>query len=133
MKNDNRDAFTDHVLNNIPFREYNTLSSEQLSAITDAVSAKKPETKHAINVRGTIHLFFMRFYFVFFIGRDRRISTEAIEEDRREKVTLFGNIIYFMIMLLGPALFISLGLYGLKSMFGIDFFPGKHMGGVLGL
>jgi hypothetical protein len=133
MGNDDRDAFTDHVLNNIDFKDYRSLSSEQLSAITDAVSARKPEKKHAVSVRGTINLFFAKFYFVFFMGRDRRISTEAIEEERREKVSLFGNLIYLMIVFLSLTLFAIYVLYGLKNILGIDLIPSIHMGWILGL
>lgn len=127
------DAFCYYILNNIDFNVLKSLSSEQLSAIEDAIKACQLRTKHAIDIRKTIKLYFIRFYFVFLIGRDRRLSVQEIEEDRREKVTLLGNILYAMIVFSGLLLFVIVSLYGLKTMIGIDLFPGEHMGRIFGL
>ena len=127
------DAFCYYILNNIDFNVLKSLSSEQLSAIEDAIKACQLRTKHAIDIRKTIKLYFIRFYFVFLIGRDRRLSVQEIEEDRREKVTLLGNILYGMIVFSGLLLFVIVSLYGLKTMIGIDLFPGEHMGRIFGL
>ncbi len=127
------DAFCYYILNNIDFNVLKSLSSEQLSAIEDAIKACQLRTKHAIDIRKTIKLYFINFYFVFLIGRDRRLSVQEIEEDRREKVTLLGNILYAMIVFSGLLLFVIVSLYGLKTMIGIDLFPGEHMGRIFGL
>ncbi|MCK5427223.1 MAG: hypothetical protein KAJ34_05965 [Thermodesulfovibrionia bacterium] len=127
------DAFCYYILNNIDFNVLKSLSSEQLSAIEDAIKACQLRTKHAIDIRKTIKLYFINFYFVFLVGRDRRLSVQEIEEDRREKVTLLGNILYAMIVFSGLLLFVIVSLYGLKTMIGIDLFPGEHMGRIFGL
>ena len=127
------DAFCYYILNNIDFNVLKSLSSEQLSAIEDAIKACQLRTKHAIDIRKTIKHYFIRFYFVFLIGRDRRLSVQEIEEDRRGKVTLLGNILYAMIVFSGLLLFVIVSLYGLKTMIGIDLFPGEHMGRIFGL
>ncbi len=136
-RNKNVDALCYYVLNKIDFNVLKSLSSEQLSSIQDAIYACQLRTKHAVDIRGTINLFFMRFYYALIVGRDRRIFVEEIEEDRREKVTLLGNLVYFMVVfpgiILGILLFVIIGLYSLKNMFGIDLLPGEHMGRILGL
>jgi hypothetical protein len=67
------------------------------------------------------------------MGRDRRISREAVEEERRGKVTLLGYVIFLIVVLLGLTLIVMIGLYGVKMILGIDLVPGKHMGGIFGL
>jgi hypothetical protein len=67
------------------------------------------------------------------MGRDRRVYKEAIEEERRGKVTLLGNTAFLIIVLSAFLLLIITGLYGLKILAGIDLFPGKHMGWIFGL
>ena len=133
MNNKSIDAFTSHILNNIDFKVFNSLSPEQLSAIRDAIRAGNPQKKHAIDIRGIINLFFIRYYFVILMGRDRRISREAVEEERRGKMTLLGNVIFLIVVLLGLTLIVMIGLYGVKMISGIDLVPGKHMGGIFGL
>ncbi len=131
--NKNIDAFTHHILDNIDFKVFNSLSPEQLSAITEAIRAGLPQKKHALDVRGTINLFFIRYYFVFFMGQDHRITTEAIEEERRDKVAFLGNMVFLIIVLSALMWLVVIGLYGFKSILGIDLFSGKHMGGIIGL
>jgi hypothetical protein len=133
MKNNKDiDAFCYYILNNIDYNVLDSLSSKQLTAIEDAVKACQLRTKHAVDIRKTINLFFMKFYFAFFIGRDRRLSVQEIEADRREDVTLLGNLIYLMFVLSALILLTVIGLYGFKTFLGIDLFPGKHMGEIFG-
>lgn len=134
MNNDkNIDAFTYHIMKNIDSNTRNSLSPLQLSAIKEAIRASQPKKKHPVDIRGVINLFFIRYYFVFLMGRDRRIYTEEIEIERRQNVALLGNIIYLIFVISPFILLILIALYFLKIGLGIDLFPGKHMGRIFGL
>ena len=135
--NKKTDALCYYILNKIDLNILKSLSSEQLSAIENAIEACELRTKHAINIRGTIKLYFISFYFAFLMGRDRRFFVDEIEAERREKVTLLENfissILVLSLVLSAFTLLILLGLYGLKTFLGIDLFPGEHMGRIFGL
>ena len=134
MKYDNNiDAFTYHILNNIDSNVLDSLSSSQLSSIKEAIRASKPEKRHSVKMKGMIKLFFVQYYFVFFIGRDRRISTQELEIERRQDAGLLGNIIFLTFVISPFILLIIIALYFLKIGLGIDFFPGQHIGWIFGL
>ncbi len=127
------DAFTHHIVNNIHADVLNSLSPKQLSAIKEAIIASQPRKKHSIDIRGAINLFFARYYFVFLMGRDQRISRQEIEAERRENTTLLWDLI-FMIFVLSPFILLTLiALYFLKIGLEIDIFTGEHMGWIFGL
>lgn len=136
-RNKNIDTLCNYVLNRIDFNILKSLSPEQLAVIEDAINACQLREKHVFDIRGKINLFFMRYYFVFLIGRDRRAFVDELEADRRAKVSLLGNLVYFMIVfsgiVLGILFFMIIGLYTIKTSLGIDLFPGEHMGRFLGL
>lgn len=127
------DAFTFHIINNIDANMLNTLSPAQLSAIKDAITASKPKKKPFIDFRGIINLFFARYYFVFLMGRDRRMSTQEIEYERRQNVALIGNIIFFIFVSSPFILLTLIILYFLKMGMGIDLIPEHHFGWLFGL
>ncbi|MBI4683223.1 MAG: hypothetical protein HY757_09015 [Nitrospirae bacterium] len=135
--NKNIDALCYYVLNKIDFNVLKSLSPEQLSAIEGAIDACQLRTKHAVDVRGKIYLYFSRLYFVFFVGRDRRAFVQDIEEERRGKMNALGNLIYFMFVsaavIFAFTALLIIGLYVLKISLGIDIFPGRHMGEIIGL
>lgn len=134
MNNDNdTDAFTYHIIKNINVEVIKTLSSKQLSAIKEAIKASQPKKKHSIDFRGIISFFFVRYYFVFLMGRDRRIATQEIEIERRENTALLGNIIFVIFVISPFILLIFIALYFFKMLLGIDIFPGEHMGWIFGL
>ena len=133
MINDRQiDAYTSHILNNIDTDVLKSLSSRQYAAITEAIRAGQSRKKHAVDIRGIIRLFFVRYYFVFLMGRDRRISTQEMEMERRENVALLGNLTFIIFVTAPFILLILLALYFLKIGLGIDLFPG-HTGGIFGL
>ena len=134
MNNDkNSDAFTYHVLNRIDPKTLKSLTPLQLSAIKSAIRANQPKKRHPIDFRGGINLFFIKYYFVFFMGRDRRTFTQETELGRREDVALLGNISFIIFALTPFILFALVLLYFLKIGLGIDIFPNEHMGWILGL
>ncbi len=84
--------------------------------------------KHRIDLRGTIPLFFRKYYFVILIGRDTRETTQAIEADRRAGVRRVGFIMSLVFISIPLLIFIFLLLYFLKSALGINIFPHRHLG-----
>ncbi|TNF94378.1 MAG: hypothetical protein EP297_11890 [Gammaproteobacteria bacterium] len=108
-----------------------TMTSQQLNAVRDALVANAPYNRHAVDLRGAISLFFARYYFVFLAGRDRRRRTRLQEFQRAHK----GNIplgfvlsfiaISFLIALLWVLVIVV--LYWLKREMGIDIFPDMHL------
>ncbi len=134
MNNDKKiDAFTYHIINNIDTEILNSLSSSQLTAIKNAIKANKPKERHPIDFRGVINLFFIKYYFVLFVGRDRRTSTQEMEIGRRENAALLGNISFILFVLSPIVLFVLILLYFLKIGLGINIFPNEHMGWIIGL
>ena len=51
----------------------------------------------------------------------------------RRQVALTGNLVYFIIVILSIFLSMAVGLYLIKTLLGIDLFPGSHMGRYFGL
>ena len=134
MNNDKQvDAFTYHILNNIDNNVLASLSPSHLSSITEAIKASKPKKKHPIDIRGMVKLFFAQYYFVFLMGRDRRISTQELEIERRQDAGLLGNMIFLVFVISPFILLMIIALYFFKIVLGIDLFPGQHMGWIFGL
>ena len=129
----NLNTLCTYVLNKIDFNILESLSDEQLATIEDAINTCQLREKHAFDLRGKINLFFMKYYFVFLIGRDRRAFVEDIEAERIRKVSLIGNLVYFIFIILAIFFSTAVGLYLIKTLLGIDLFPGVHMGKYLGL
>ena len=129
----NLNTLCTYVLNKIDFNILESLSDEQLATIEDAINTCQLREKHAFDLRGKINLFFMKYYFVFLIGRDRRAFVEDIEAERIRKVSLIGNLVYFIFIILAIFFSAAVGLYLIKTFLGIDLIPGVHMGKYLGL
>jgi len=121
------DPFTYHVYNQIDPNVRSTLTPTQVTAIENAIRAGRPYQRHPVDLRGTFPLYFIRFYFVILIGRDKRTQTRNKEDRRRQKAVLLSALlsIYMLLSLLAPVIF--LGLYLLKSLAGIDIFPAFHL------
>lgn len=131
IKIDNHtDPFTHHVYESIDPRVRETFTPSQVHAIETAIRANKPYQKHPVDLRGVIPLFFIRFYFVLLMGRDRRLPTRNKEDKRRKKASLTSAMlsVYTLACMLLP---IGLGLlYLIKSALGIDLFEGVHLSDV---
>ncbi len=105
----------------------------QLQAIKDLLekAIPKPAPK-LVNLRFEIDLLFESFYFVLFVGKNRR------QQRRRYPVSWierWGNTLVVIMVLLGLNLTISFSVllmaYLVKSFVGIDFFPNEHLGDVI--
>jgi len=125
------DPFTHHVLSKISDDVLTSLTPEQLSEISGAISASRPLKKHPIDFRGVITLFFARFYFVLLMGRDRRYSVKAIERERRRNSDIIASILFVFTILSPVIVGIFLLLYFIKSFLGIDIFPNTHLWDIL--
>ena len=130
-QNDSNKIFADFTMSRIDRLVRDTMTPQQLNAVRDALVANAPYSRHSVDFRGAISLFFARYYFVFLAGRDRRYKTRLQELQRAHK----GNIplgfilsfiaISFLIALLWVLAIVS--LYWLKREMGIDIFPDVHL------
>ena len=82
---------------------------------------------HRLDFRGTIPLFFRRYYFVVLIGRDTRQETKKIEAERRYRVRRVNNAVSAFFLLIPFFLLVFLLLYYLKSALGINIMPVLHL------
>lgn len=130
------DPYVAHVIDKIDPGIRATLSEQQLHAIREALdirAADRRRRRHWIDVRGGIPLYIARYYFVFLLGRDRRVGRRRTEYVRRDKASKLGNALFIM-AILSPFILLGLvGLYFLKSALGIDLFPYSHLPSLLGL
>ena len=121
------DPYTQHILNSLEPGVLATLNLWQLRAITQAINANTPYKKHPVDFRVTVNLFFIKFYLVFFMGRDRRNRQRQEEikiKNLAGKVTTYG--IYYLLIMAGIVILL-LGMYIIKSLLGIDIFPNHHL------
>ena len=125
------DAYTAHVMENIPADIYKTLNYAQIEAVKEAIGKNAPYRKHPIDLRATLSFYFFRFYFVFLLGRDRRSlsrNKESYRQQQAKTISLFA-FLYTAFCVLLPIIFIL--LYLMESWFGIELFP-NHLGDYLG-
>lgn len=125
------DPFTFHVYNQIPPDIRATFTPSQVTAIENAIRASRPFQKHPVDMRGTIPLYFIRFYFVLLIGRDKRSQTRNKEDVRRRKAALGSAMLSVYLVLSALAPIVLFLLYILKSALGIDLFEGIHLEDIL--
>jgi len=125
------DPFTHHVMSKIDKNILDSLTTEQLSEIKAAISASKPLKKHPVDFRGIISLFFVRFYFVLLMGRDRRYTVKSIEKERRRSADIFASFLFFITILSPIIVGLFLLAYFIKSFLGIDIFPDSHLWDIL--
>ena len=134
------DPFADHVLHAMPPELKATFSRPQLEAIQRAVEKTRGASRHLIDVRGVIPLFFTSLYFVFLLGKDRRRSTLQVLAERRRTAGQGARCLATAAFLLAAVLCLALLaaaafvlLYAVKWLLGIDIFPGARLGDFLGL
>ena len=93
------DAFTSAVMRRIDYfvsqGEVEPLSPEQLSIVEKGVSACKPKV-HAIDIRGVLPLHFVRLYYVFLMGRDKRSLKQTIAHDVRQRTKPIAHVIFWI-------------------------------------
>ena len=121
------DPFTYHVMERIDPKVRASLTPAQLSAIKEAISASRPLKNHPIDIRGIIPVFFVRYYFVFLSGRDRRSSTRRLEEKRQWLTSLSGALMLFFLGVAPLILILVLVLYLIKCTMGINIMTETHL------
>lgn len=121
------DAYTQHVMSRIEPDVFKTLNIIQLQAIQTAISTNSPFRQHALDIRGTLPLYFSKLYFVILMGRDRRTATRLKESVRRKTMRGVSLIMFLYIILAAGTPLILILLYGLKVLAGIDVFPDFHL------
>ncbi len=125
------EIIADHTLSRLPSAVRSSLTNEQLCAIRKAMVQRSGAGRHSIAIRFTLPLFFRKYYFAFFFGRDRRRRTVDNEIHRTENTfKIFQSTLVFgglSVFFFGLGLTLLTGLYLLKNALGIDIFPGFHL------
>jgi hypothetical protein len=125
------EIIADYTLSRIPLEVRSSFTEEQLLAIRKALIQQSSSGRHRIAIRLTLPLFFRKYYFAFFFGRDRRRRTVDSENSRIQKTPkLIRNTIvisFLTIFTLGFVLAVLAALYLLKYALGIDIFPDSHL------
>jgi len=96
--------------------------NEMIRLINKLIS---PPSRKLVDLRFTVDLIITRYFVVLLVGKDRRSQKRNYLP---ENVSKFGNLVTAWIILISLNLFIIgnilLGLYLIKSVVGINFFPG---------
>lgn len=125
------EIIADYTVSRIPAAVRSSLSEEQLNAVRKAIVQQSGPGHHKVDIRVTLPLFFRKYYFAFFFGRDRRRSTVNNEKSRIENtprlvksILIFGSMSIFFF---GLGLTVLTCLYLLKNALGVDLIPGFHL------
>ena len=128
---ENTDAYVEYTLSRLPRDVLNGLTDKQLSAIRTALGAQIESSRHAVDLRIRVPLFFRSYYVVLFMGRDRRRSVFKTERYRIEilpKGLRRGIFDAASALVLGVLILCLLTLiYLAKSAMGIDIFKNIHL------
>lgn len=128
-----KDPFTYHVMKRINPEIRASFTPRQLEAVEEAISEGGREKDYSVNFRGTIPLFFARYYLVMLAGRDRRCGVTRKERKIKKKMTA-ARVLLLSFFICWPVLLVLfLLMYFLKRYLGIDFLPGTHLFEMLGL
>jgi len=128
-----KDPYSHSVIQRLSPAIRASLTLAQRTAIEEALMGGQASKGHLVDLRLQIPLFFGRYYVVFLVGRDRRVSTQR-EEARRLKTLSVSSILFFVFFLLSPvAGLVLLILYAIKTALGIDVMPDWHFKDLLQL
>ena len=129
--NSSSEVFADFTLSRVNKRTLSTLSQEQIQDLKEALIAQASESRHSIDVRLSIPLFFRAYYIVIFAGRDRRRKTLNLELDRINRLPPGLRRSFYLLvsgsLLLTVFVFAAAALYLIKSFAGIDLMPNSHL------
>jgi hypothetical protein len=124
------EIFASFTLSKIDRDILKSMTPEQVEAVRAALLAADEGKRHSVDIRLNLPLYFARYYFVIFAGRDKRKGTLLKEAMRQNKQYTWGGIL--MVSLLGMLGVILFGLtafitaYFVKTELGIDLIPGQH-------
>lgn len=137
MERASSEAFADFTLSRVPHKVRASLTDEQYEAIRNALIASEGSSRHSLDVRVRVPLFFRAYYFVLFGGRDRRKKTFMMEMNRINRLpkplrrTFYLGATFLILFSIFSTVFVS--AYFLKTWAGIDLFPGLHLHDILPL
>jgi len=125
------EIFADFTLSRVPHAVRDSLTNKQYDAIRCALIAQDKCSRHSIDLRIRIPLFFRSYYAVLFAGRDRRASTYRLEYIRLTRVPKPLRRAFYLLASFSLAATVFTVLftvaYKVKSIMGIDIFPDFHL------
>ncbi len=87
----------------------------------------RPFSKHLVDIRLTFW-FIKQWYFVLLLGEDIRKHVRIMPERKERTVLSFVlNIVFYFILIMGILASLFIFFYIIKTIFGIDIFPDKHL------
>jgi len=122
------DPYSENVLRHVPRDVARTLTRQQWDGFRDALRSSAKPSRHAVDVRFVIPLYFARLYFVLLIGKDRRRRVQDILSERRRRARTHAVAVFLALVFVALVAFLLLFLYALKSAAGINVFPNFHLG-----
>lgn len=124
---DHTESLVNRVFNNLDQEILHSLSQKQLDAISEAIAEQTRPSRHALELRGLIPLFFANFYYVIQMGRDKRAKYDAIPRQRRQKADRIANILLLILLSLALLPVLAVLLYLIKKGLGINLIPNFHL------
>lgn len=125
------EVFADFTISRIPHKTLSSLSVEQLNDVRSALVAQSSETRHSLDIRIRLPLFFRAYYIILFAGRDRRRKTYNLELNRIERLPKgIRRSVYLIVsgsLLVTALIVLAAALYLAKSFAGIDLMPNSHL------
>lgn len=112
------DPFIKGLLDRIPEKVRVTFSDEQLSYLKIAFGAQRGQ-RHPVDIRGRLNLRLWRSYYVFLMGRDRRLLSRQEKRMGRGARFFFGCTFLVFSTLLG-LMILYLASFLAHAWFGID-------------
>ena len=125
------ETYADFTLSRIPPEIRESLSDQQYFAVRAALIAREQRSRHSVDIRFSVPLFFRSYYIVLFAGRDRRKSRDRLEANRWNSIPEAIRMSFYYLasamLSMSLLLLVFLGLYMVKRLMGIDVIPGFHL------
>ena len=121
------EPYVQSVLQQLDPEVLKTLTLVQLEALNKAIAGSDKNRRHTLDIRGTLPLFFCRYYFVLLAGRDRRGNTRKREQQRRKDAGMLGVLFSLYCLGCGLVLLTLLLMYIAKTLLNIDIFANSHL------
>jgi hypothetical protein len=121
------DPYIESILARVPADVARTLTPVQWDGFREALEQSTKSARHMVDFRCVLPLYFVRFYFIWIFGRDRRERVEHVLVERRRRM---GKVMGALVMSLAMVAFLIVAfvfLYIMKSAAGIDLIPGFHL------
>jgi len=125
------DPFTENVLESLPDEVRSSLNKKQVIALRLALIKVHKSSRHLLDIRFDLPLYFTRYYLVFLFGKDRRHAVLQLNDERRKhssRLAQLGFIAMSLWIFISSSLtLLFLLLYLIKSFMGIDIMPDMHL------